>query len=142
MIYRQIMDHIKSRDQLAVYFDIEPKECRPGFGSATMPLDKRHLNGVGTAHGGAIFTLADIALALAALSHGNLALTLSISISYIKPGKIGPLVAEAREISASGRVSHFEVEVRDGEKNIVAHCHGMAYHKKDVLLPDCWEKQE
>lgn len=142
MLYKQIINHIKTCDQLVIHFGIEPEECRPGYGKATMPLDARHLNGVGTAHGGVIFTLADIALALSALSHGNLALTLNLDISYLKPGRIGPLVAESREISSSGRISHFEVEVRDAEGSMVAHCKGMAYHKTDLLLPDCWEKME
>ncbi len=138
MQHPEIMEHIKSCDQMAIYLGIEPLECSDGYGKASMPLDKRHLNGTGIAHGGAIFSLADVALALAALSHGNMAVTLNLNISYINPGKQGPLLAEAKEISASSRISHYEIIIRDAAGQIAAHCSGMAYHKKERFSPQCY----
>lgn len=102
---RACMEHIRTEDQMAVTLGIEPVECRPGYGKAVMPLETCQCNGAGIAHGGAIFTLADIALALAANADGRLALTLNASISFLNPGTKGPLTAEATEISASSLIA-------------------------------------
>ena len=123
------MEHISAHDQMAIMLGIEPVDCRPGYGKAIMPLDTRQCNGAGIAHGGAIFSLADIALALAANADGRLSLTLNASISFLNPGQNGPLTAEATEISASSKVAHYEIVVTDALGKPIAHCHGMAYRK-------------
>jgi len=48
-------------------------QVAPGQAEVRMPLDQRHLNGAGIVHGGAIFSLADVAFAAASNAHGTLA---------------------------------------------------------------------
>ena len=70
------MERIKSffqRDRFAALAGIELLEVSPGYAKVKMPIDERHLNGVSCVHGGAIFTLADFALAVASNSHGTVA---------------------------------------------------------------------
>lgn len=134
MSEKELLEYIKKHDQVAKNLGIEPLEARPGYGKAMMPLDDRQCNSAGIAHGGAIFSLADLAIALASNSEGYLALTLNTSITYLKPGLVGPLTAEAVEIGRASRVFHYEITVRDGNNEIIAHCHGTAY-KKDQKFP-------
>ena len=47
-------------------------EVREGYSKARLEIKKEHLNAGNRTQGGAIFTLADLALAAAANSHGNL----------------------------------------------------------------------
>lgn len=133
--FKQVMQKIKTEDRLAVTLGIEPVECRSGYGKAVMPLNGNQCNGAGIAHGGAIFSLADIAMALAANSHGYLALTLNSSISYINPGKHGPLTAEAVEVGVSSKVAHYEVNVTDASGVCVARMHAIAYRKNTPFPP-------
>jgi uncharacterized protein (TIGR00369 family) len=93
-------------------------------GLARVELDARAelMNSHGAAHGGVVMTLADIALAVAAMtvdptSRG--AVTIELKVSFLSPGT-GRLVAEGRCLRAGKSLSFSEGEVRDGEGNLVA----------------------
>jgi uncharacterized protein (TIGR00369 family) len=93
-------------------------------GLARVELDARTelMNSHGAAHGGVVMTLADIALAVAAMtvdptSRG--AVTIELKVSFLSPG-MGRLVAEGRCLRAGKSLSFSEGEVRDGEGNLVA----------------------
>ncbi len=67
-------------------------------------------NAFGTAHGGAVFALADHAFGIAANMDGVPQTTLSAHIRYLAPAA-GPLEAVARRVSETERTSVFEVLV-------------------------------
>jgi acyl-CoA thioesterase len=71
-------------DNLAKYLGIELSDVSRGKAVAKMVVNDEHLNGIGTVHGGAIFTLADFAFAVAANSHGRVTVAINVSISYMK----------------------------------------------------------
>ena len=52
-------------------------EIGKGYGKAKLEIKKEHLNAGNRTQGGAIFTLADLTLAAAANSHGQLSFSLS-----------------------------------------------------------------
>ncbi|MDL2306456.1 PaaI family thioesterase [Desulfovibrio sp. OttesenSCG-928-C06] len=116
-------------DQVVRALGIELVECRHGYGKAIMPLDGRQGNVLGIAHGGAIFTLADMAMGMAAYGSGYLCVTLNTNISFLKPGLKGPLVAEARQISESTKIGNIEVSVTDADGQLIAQASYMAYKK-------------
>lgn len=106
-------------------------EVREGYARTTMRLRPEHLNGVGVAQGGAIFTLADFAFAAASNSHGTVAVALDVSITFARAATKGVLTAEAVEESMSRRVSVCNVRVTDGEGRPVAFFRGTAFRKED-----------
>ena len=59
-------------------------EVRKGYSKAKLEIKPEHLNAGARTQGGAIFTLADLALAAAANSHGTLAFSLSSSITFLR----------------------------------------------------------
>ncbi|MBP8259876.1 MAG: PaaI family thioesterase [Verrucomicrobia bacterium] len=123
------------RDQFARHAGIELIDAGPGCATARMALGPQHLNGLGTVHGGAIFTLADFTFAVAANSHGPASVAINVSISFLKAAKAGTLEAVAREIQVNPRLGHYTVEVRDESGQLIAVFNGMAYRKKESILP-------
>ena len=85
-------------------------------------------NAMGNVHGGAIFTLADQAFALAANSCGDPQVGIQSSISYIKAAK-GDLTAKASKVGETRNTSIYEVKVFDGE-TLVALFTGTGYRLK------------
>ena len=59
-------------------------EVRKGYSKAKLEIKPEHLNAGARTQGGAIFTLADLALAAAANSHGTLAFSLSSTITFLR----------------------------------------------------------
>lgn len=121
------------RDRFAEHVGVELLEVSQGRAKARLAINEQHLNSVGTAHGGAIFALADLAFAVASNSHGTIAMGINVSISYIKAVKEGVLIAEAREVSLSPRLATYAVQVTDQGGDIVATFQGMVYRKKNPL---------
>ncbi len=105
----------------------------PGYAKAEMKIEKRHLNVLGTVHGGAIFTLADMAFAAASNAHGTVAVAINVDISYVKAVSEGTLYAEAKETSINPKIGTYVVNVTDDKGDIVAIFNGMAYRKKNKL---------
>lgn len=83
------------------------------------------LNAVGTAHGGAVFSLADQAFALASNLGPEPQVALCASINYLRPGK-GHLKAVARKTFESRKTSLYEVRVYEDEE-LIAIFQGTGY---------------
>ena len=62
-----------------------------------MPLDERHRNGMGHAHGGAIFALVDMTFATVSNAAGLYCVNAQTNISYLEPGRIGPCAAKPQD---------------------------------------------
>ena len=88
----------------------------PGRATLSMTVQPHMVNGQRIAHGGFIFTLADSAFAFACNSHNEKVVAAQGNITFLKPGKLGDeLVANAREISRSGRSGIYDVQVTVGD---------------------------
>jgi len=113
---------------------IELMEVGYGYAKAKLKITEFHLNQAGVAHGGAVFTLADFAFAVASNSFGKVSLAINTSISFIHASKAGDvLIAEAKLVDESNRLATYEVVVKNGEKK-AAFFTGTVYKtKRDVL---------
>ena len=120
-------------DRFADLSNIEVVSISPGKASAQMEVQEMHLNGVGTVHGGALFTLADFTFALAANSHGTVTVAINANISYLKAVSEGLLTAEARELSSGGRIASYTVNIYNEDRDLVAVFQGMAYRKREKI---------
>ncbi len=104
-------------------------EVTPGRALVKMEVQNHHLNSHGTVHGGALFTLADAAFALASNSHGIPAAAINAHISYLKAATGGTLYAEAEEFSLNPKLASYTVRVTDGTGERIAIFQGMVYRK-------------
>ncbi len=118
-------------DTFAEYIGIELLEVSKGKAKAQLGISEKHLNSFKTVHGGVVFALADFVFAVAANSHGTVAMAINVSISYIKAVTGGTLFAEAEEVSLNPKLGTYSVAVTDERGNLVATFQGMAYRKQE-----------
>ena len=120
-------------DRLAEYLGIELVEVSLGKAVAKMDVKDEHLNGINTVHGGAIFTLADFAFAVAANSHGRITVAINVSISFMKAATNGTLTAIANEISLNPKIATYTVNICNDDGELIAIFQGLAYRKRDKI---------
>jgi len=123
-------------DPLARHLEIELLEVTDGGARARMPVRDYHRNMFGMIHGGTIFALADHVFAASCNSHGQVAVALQVSISYLNAVKGKQLQAEAREISLNPKLGNYEITIRDEEGTLAAVFHGLAYRRRQKILFD------
>lgn len=128
-----VINYFKN-DRFADHVGIELIDVSKGWAKAKMEIKDHHLNGVNIAHGGAVFSLADLAFAVASNSHGTVALSINVSISYFKASVVGEtLYAQAKEVSRNPKLATYEVRVTDEANDIIAIFLGTVYRKKNKI---------
>ena len=99
----------------------------PGTATISMTVRKDHLNGHGSCHGGAIFTLADSAFAFACNSHNTVTVAQHCSVAFLAPGREGDrLTANAREVTVAGRSGIYDVTVSRQDGVAIAEFRGLS----------------
>lgn len=130
------MERVKKffkRDKFAEYTGIELLDAKKGYARCKMEITEKHLNGIGTVHGGAIFTLADFTFAVAANSYRTVTVAINANISFMKAARSGTLFAEAEEISMNPKLGTYTINVTDDTGELIAIFQGMAYRKRDKI---------
>ena len=126
---------IFARDRYAMYSGIEIIEAGEGYCKTRLLIEEHHLNAANVVQGGAIFTLADLAFAVACNSRGQLALAVNVNISFLQSRSTGLLFATAKEVGdPKKKLGAYDVLVTDEAGEVIARFNGMAYRKKDKLL--------
>jgi acyl-CoA thioesterase len=121
--------NITQKDSFAGFLGIKVISVKEGSATAEMTLTEHHLNGAGTAHGGAIFSLGDTVFGAASNSREGLALAINVSISFFKAITEGKLTAVAEEVSLHKKLATYIVKIYDDASNIVALFQGTVYRK-------------
>jgi acyl-CoA thioesterase len=124
------------RDRFARENGVRIVEVRTGSARTEMTVEPRHLNSVGILQGGALFTLADLAFALASNSHGVLAVGCQADVTWFKAVRSGRLTAAAEEIARTRTLSTCLIRVTDENQELVALFKGVAYIKGTALVPE------
>ncbi len=89
-------------------------EVKADFAVAELVITKSSLNPIGSIHGGAYFTLADIACGAAACSMGELMTTVDAHINYMRPGiNVEKLISTARVKKRGKRLCVLEFNITD-----------------------------
>ena len=102
---------------------------------AEMLVTEKHLNGGQVCQGGALFTLADLAIAALMNCRGQLTFGINNSIMFVSSAKEGDLLrAEAVNVSNHPKIPSVEVRVTNQEGRLICHVTGMGY-RKSMPLP-------
>ena len=112
-------------DPWARTLGIQFLDLRRGYCRLALRLQPHMVNFRGHPHGSVIFALADTAFGAACNAHGNDAVGLNVTISYLAAVKPhATLVAEARETKQGKRAGFYEVRVatEDGAPVALLHC--------------------
>lgn len=91
-----------------------------------VPIEDHHNFG-GIVHGGAVFSVGDVAFSIASNSWGRRAVALAIDTHFLAAPTLGRSIeAEARERSRTRRTASYQIELTDGQ-HPVASLHAMVY---------------
>ena len=140
LVFGNLGEHMKNyvekHDKLLRHLQMTIETATPDYARVTMPLTENHKNGMGCAHGGAIFSLADVAFGAAANAGKDMGVvSLSTTIEFLRPGKCGPLAAESYVVRKGQRIQSYTVKVFDGTGDLIAQCMASGY-QTDILLPE------
>ena len=120
----QDLSHLKEKfvNDLFVSQGLEAviDEASYGYAKCSMEIQPRHCNALGIPMGGAVFTLADFAFAVAANQEGRDVVTQASHITFLKPAKGKYLTAIANQVKDGKRICFYEVKVTDDLGNDVA----------------------
>ena len=120
---KSIVEWMKTHNHFWSLLGMEIVEMKKGWAKIRLPFTEKLANGVGVAHGGAIFSPADSAVGMALigmLDRDETLSTLEMKINYIRPFKQGTIVAEAWIIHKGNQTAIGDVQVRDENDNLVA----------------------
>lgn len=129
-----LKDFLNKNDRYAAQTGAQLTEIRDGFARAEMEVKNVHLNAGGVCQGGALFTLADLALAAVINSHKKLTLGIENNISFLHSAKEGDhLTAEAVEICNHHKIPYCNVKITNQNDELIAVLTGLAYRKNNEM---------
>jgi len=135
-VKRKMLEKMRS-DRYAELLGIELLDIEPGYSLLSMVVRDDMFNFNDLPHGGAIYSLADVAFAAASNSHGIMAVALNMEISYLRAVPSGTrLLAKATEEHLGRRTALYHITVSTEDGDLVASCHGVVYRKRESLLEE------
>ena len=117
------------REPFAQMFGIQLLELEDGHSVVEMTYDPDKADNIyQRAHGGAVYGLIDEAFETAGQTDGTIAVAMNVNVSYVASPTINTrLTAEARRISQTRKTAGYDIRVSDGDGNLIAYCHALAY---------------
>ena len=130
-----IQELLNRTDRFAANAGCKITEVDTEHAVAEMGGANSHLNGANVCQGGALFTLADLAIAALMNARGQLTVGISNNIMFVSSAKEGDhLRAEAVTVCDHHKIPSVEVRVTNQEGRLICHVTGMGY-RKSVPLP-------
>lgn len=124
----KVVDKMYDNDPFSRWLGIERLEEGAGLSVLRMTVRQEMTNGLGIAHGGITYSLADSALAFASNSRGRKAVSVETSISHTTPVRTGDiLTAVAEEEHLSNKIGIYKVTVKNQKGKVVALFKGTVY---------------
>lgn len=124
-----------TQDRFAKANGIKIEEIDDGYAKTSMKVEECHLNGADVCHGGAIFSLADYAFAIASNSYGQMALGINTSISFLNSVKKDEILyATTQEVDKNHKLASYTITITNQENKTVAIMQGMVYKKEKNII--------
>lgn len=117
-----------ANDRYATENGARIEEVGDGYARISMELDEHHYNAVGGVMGGAVFTIADFAFAVASNWQGKTVVSQTAQITYLGRAKGRKMTAEAKRVKDGRSMCYYVVEVADELGNQVAHVTSSGFH--------------
>ncbi|MDA3128485.1 hotdog fold thioesterase [Aliibacillus thermotolerans] len=133
----KLLKHFE-KDTYAKLLGIKVEDVEDGYAKVSMTITDDMLNFHGSANGGATFSLADTAFAVASNSYGTTAVGVTMTMHYMKAVNSGTkLVAIAREDSKNPKLGLYRIELFDTENDdLIGIAEGMVYRKKENFIEE------
>ncbi len=131
-----IQEVLNKRDRFAAANGVQLVDVTPGRAVTQMTVTQQHLNGGDVCQGGALFTLADLAIAAVMNEGGQLTFGIQNSIMFVSSAREGDVLrAEATSVFDHHKIPSVEVRITNQDNRLVCHVTGVGY-RKSVPLPD------
>ena len=126
-----LLESLNTGDRFAASIGAQLTELREGYAKAELTVEERHLNGAGVCQGGVMYTLADLAFAGVANSHGILTLGISNTITFLKLGQLGDrITAECTETFDHRKLPYCDMKITNQRGELLAIMTGLAYRMR------------
>ncbi|MCQ2073990.1 MAG: PaaI family thioesterase [Bacteroidaceae bacterium] len=127
-----LQEFLNTNDRFAANNGMKLIEVKQGSAVAEMTVEERHLNGAGICQGGALFTFADLAIAAAMNSRGNVTVGLENAMTFHHPARQGEhLTAKASVSCDHGKIPFCRVEIFNDNNELLASGTSLGYRKAD-----------
>jgi len=113
----------QNRIPFVAHLGLSTEELGAGVARLSMALPRHFTNSLGTAHGGVIMSLLDVALCTAARTlhpDSTGVVTIDMTTSFIGGGKGDRLIAEARVLKDGRSMTFVEGEAKNADGSLVA----------------------
>lgn len=120
---RDVRERFERSEFHSRWLGLRLDDVSPGEAAVSLALAPRHLNLMGTLHGGLISTLADTAtgLSLRTLLDADASfVTTQLSVVFLAPGREGSVQARGRVVRAGRRFGYAEADVTDQDGRLLA----------------------
>ena len=126
----KIQELLNKNDRFAANAGCRITEVDNQHAVAEMTVTSQHLNGGNVCQGGALFTLADLAIAALMNCQGQLTFGISNSIMFVSSAHEGDILrAEAVNVCNHNKIPSVEVRVTNQKGQLICHVTGMGYRK-------------
>jgi len=126
-----VRDHMWASDRASQGMGMRVAAIGPGACTMTMTVREDMLNGYGTCQGGLLTALADSCFAFACNAYNEITVASGFNVEIVAPGRLGDvLTATAVEVSKSGRMGVYDVDVRTQRDERVVAFRGRSYTMK------------
>lgn len=130
-----IQELLNKRDRFAANAGCRIVELDDQHAVAEMTVTQAHLNGGNVCQGGALFTLADLAIAAWMNHSGQLTFGIQNNIMFVSSAHEGDvLCAEAVAVCDHHKIPAVEVRVTNQDGRLICHVTGMGYRKNVECL--------
>jgi molybdopterin converting factor subunit 1 len=116
-------NHVPRPPAYAELLGVRPLHAEPGHVRFEFHATELFLNPAGAIQGGFLTVMLDETMgpaALSALGPGHTVPTLELKVSFLRPGRVGRLVADARVVHKGRSVVFLEGKLTDDEGNLIA----------------------
>lgn len=101
------------KDRFAAETGCVVEEAAVGYARCSLALEARHRNALGAPMGGALFTLADFAFAVASNFDRDVYVSTAADVHFLAAARGTTLTAEAKEIRCGRRTCLYSVTITD-----------------------------
>lgn len=126
----------KLTDKFAEHNGMCVVRMEPGEAETRMTVTEEHLNGIGVCQGGALFTLADLAMAAVANPHiagpddaaaHGAGVSVDVTMHYLSPARRGEELVCRCRMERDGRLPMMSGDIRTADGRLVANFTGRDY---------------
>jgi acyl-CoA thioesterase len=127
-IAERVRDHMWAADRASQGMGMRIAAIGPGSCTMTMAVREDMLNGYGTCQGGLLTALADSCFAFACNAYNEITVAAGFDVQIVAPARLGDrLTATAIEVSKTGRLGVYDVDVRNQRDERVLAFRGRSY---------------